>query len=175
MKKETKSEAIEQLKALLQESGITIVAEYRGMTVAALTELRRKLSSKKIKLQVVKNTLTRIAAQSVNKSGMSKLLVGPNALICSSGDAADVSKALNEYIRATKSILNIKGGLIGEHLLTAEQVISLAALPSRQELLSKVVGCIQSPLASLLTVLNANLGNLVNVLQARVKELEKVA
>lgn len=166
---------IEQLKSLLNTSEMTIVTDFRGLKVTQITELRRKLRSKKIRLQIIKNTLTRKAAEEVNKADINKLLVGPNALICASGDIREASKLLNDYIKTTKSTLNIKGGLLGNQLLTAEQVISLALLPDREVMLGRLLGTMQMPFVSLLYVLNGNLRNLMNILQARVNQLEKAA
>lgn len=172
MPKEKKVEQIEQLVEKLSKASIVIATDYRGLSVAEMTRLRRLLQRQGIEYRVVKNTLTSMAAEKAQKPGLSTFLVGPTALAFSSGDEVQLAKALINYQRSAKSTFTIKGGLFDSRALGAQEIITLATLPPREVLISKLTGALNSPIYRLLHVLNAELPRFVQVLQNRIRQLE---
>jgi len=172
MPTQRKVESVEELAQKLSRSTVVISTGYRGLTVAEMTELRRQLRQRGIEYHVVKNTLARLAGQKAGWPALEQLLEGPTALAFGYGEISEPVVALNEYRRATKSALTIQGALLHQRVLSAGEVALLATLPPRQVLVARLVGSLQLPMASLLSVLNANLTGLVGVLQARVRQME---
>lgn len=172
MKKEKKPEAVKKAEKVIGEAKTAVVTDYRGMTVADMNKLRRKLKEAGVEYRVVKNNLAAIAAKNVGKEGLKDLLVGPSAVAFSSTDEVAPAKVLAEFIRMTKPSLTIRGGMLQTRMLSVADVAALAAMPPREVLVARVVGQMKSPLYSLVTVLNGNLAGLTRVLQARKQQLE---
>ena len=172
MKKEKKPEAVKKAEKVIGEAKVAVVTDYRGMTVADMNKLRRKLKESGVEYRVVKNNLAAIAAKNVGKEGLKDLLVGPSAVAFSSTDEVAPAKVLAEFIRTTKPPLTIRGGLLQTRVLSVAEVAALAAMPPREVLVARVVGQMKSPLYMLVTVLNGNLAGLTRVLQARKEQLE---
>lgn len=172
MKKEKKPEAIQKAEKVLTESRVAVVTDYRGMSVAEMSKLRRKLKESGVEYRVVKNNLAAIAARNVGKEHLNDLLVGPSAVAFGHDDEVTAARVLTEYIRANKPALSIRGGFLQDRMLTADEVSALAAMPPREVMVARVVGQIKSPLYMLVTVLSANLAGLTRVLQARKEQLE---
>ncbi len=167
-----KVEAVQKIAEKLSRTTLVIATDYRGLTVADLTRLRRKLGESGIEYHVVKNTLTRIAAEQVGREQLAGLLEGPTAVAFGYGDPVEPARVLLDYIRSSRVELKVKGGLLDGRLLAQADLVQLATLPSREVLLAKVVGGIQGPLVSLVNVLNAPLVNLVRALQ-QISEKQK--
>jgi large subunit ribosomal protein L10 len=172
MKKEKKQEAVKKAEKVIGDAKVAVVTDYRGMTVADMNKLRRKLREAGVEYRVVKNNLAAIAAKNAGKGDMKELLIGPSAVAFGYTDEVAAAKILTEYIRMTKPPLRIRGGLLQTRLLSADEVTALALLPPREVLVARVVGQMKSPLYSLVTVLNGNLAGLTRVLQARKEQLE---
>jgi large subunit ribosomal protein L10 len=172
MKKEKKPEAIQKAEKVLTESRVAVVTDYRGMSVAEMSKLRRKLKESGIEYRVVKNNLAAIAAKNVGKEHLKDLLVGPSAVAFGHDDEIAAARVLTEYIRVNKPSLSIRGGFLQDRMLTPDEVSALAAMPPREVMVARVVGQIKSPLYMLVTVLSANLTGLTRVLQARKEQLE---
>ncbi|MDM8000418.1 MAG: 50S ribosomal protein L10 [Dehalococcoidia bacterium] len=172
MKKDKKQEAVKTAEKVIGEAKVAVVTDYRGMNVAEMNKLRRKLKESGVDYRVVKNNLAAIAAKNVGKEGLKELLVGPSAVAFGYTDEIAPAKVLAEYIRTTKPPLTIRGALLQTRVLTADEVAALALMPPREQLVAKLVGQIKSPLYSLVTVLNGNLAGLARVLQARMQQLE---
>ena len=172
VKKERKAELVDLIKEKLGRAEIVIATDYRGLTVAEISELRQKLRQQGVEYRVVKNTLAGFAATAAGKPDLSKSLGGPTALAFGYDDVIQPAKILLDYQRSSEGVLSIKGGVLREKLLTAEDIAALAKLPPKDELIAKFVGLVQSPIYRLLTVLNGNLQGLAGVLQARIKQLE---
>jgi large subunit ribosomal protein L10 len=172
MKKEKKPEAVKKAEKVIGEAKAVVVTDYRGMTVADMNKLRRKLKEAGVEYRVVKNNLAAIAAKNVGKEGLKDLLVGPSAVAFSSTDEVAPAKVLAEFIRMTKPSLTIRGGMLQTRMLSVADVAALAAMPPREFMVARVVGQMKSPLYSLVTVLNGNLAGLTRVLQARKQQLE---
>jgi len=125
-----------------------------------------------IEYRVIKNTLTRFAAEKAGKKQLEPLLSGPVAIAFGYDDVVKPAQALREHIRSAGSVLQIKGGILGDKLLTADDIANLATLPSREVLIARLMGQLQAPLQALHNVLSAPMRGLLNVMQARVKQLE---
>jgi len=120
---------------------------------------------------VVKNRLAKFAAENAGKQELSQLLTGPTALAFGSEDILQLSKALDDYIRISKTTLSIKGGLIDSQLIGSEEVKRLATLPSIEVLRATLLGLLLSPIVSLQNVLSGNMCGLSSVLNARIQQL----
>lgn len=173
VKKEKKPEIVDWVSEKLGRSEIVIVTDYRGLTVAEMTELRRKLRDQGIEYHVIKNTLAGFAAKTAEKSSLSEFLEGPTAIAFGYDDVIQPAKVFQDFIRSSETTLTVKGGLIGDKSLSSEEITALAKLPPKEVLIGKVVGLVQSPLYGLVNVLNGNLRGLVGVLQARVDQMEQ--
>jgi large subunit ribosomal protein L10 len=163
MVKPNKVKAVEEILTELKSSEIYFLMDHRGLTVAEATELRTRLRAVDATLMVVKNTLARRAAVEAGVEGMDELFSGPSAVAFCHGDPVGPAKVLQVFIREKKKF-SVKGGYLQRRVLQAAQVDSLATLPSREELVAKVVGGIAAPLYGLAYVLSAPLRGLVMAL-----------
>ncbi len=172
MAREKKAQIIEQVEESFKKSKIGILTDYRGLTAADMNGLRRKVKESGMQLRVVKNTLARQAAEKLGRNEVASLFSGPVAVVSSQGDEAQAARVLDEYIRNNRLNLTIKGGFLGAKPITAKDVTTLSTLPSREILISRVVGGMQSPIAGLVNVLAAPIRGVAGVLQARIKQME---
>ena len=172
MLKQKKEQLIEELTKSLSRCTIAIATDYRGLTAKEMLQLRRRLTAMGIEYKVIKNTLTRFAADKADKKQLEPLLTGPVAIAFGYDDVLKPAQVLREHIRAVGSVLQIKGGILGDKLLTPEDVIALATMPSREVLIARLMGQLQAPLQALHNVLSAPLRGFLNVMQARAKQLE---
>ncbi|MBI4299785.1 MAG: 50S ribosomal protein L10 [Chloroflexi bacterium] len=170
-----KAQTIEELTELLARSAIAITTDYRGLTVSQMTQLRRRLRESGAEYHVVKNSLARLAAEKVGKSGLAQVIQGPTALAIGFGDVAAPAKTLAEFTRTTRLDLPIRGALLGDSVLSGPDVSRLATLPPREVIIGQVLGGLKSPLYGLANVLAAPMRGLVNVLNARVQQMEQSA
>lgn len=172
MSREQKAQLIDSLEEEFSNCSIGILTDYRGLSMAEITALRRKLQGSNCAYRVVKNTLARFAAERIGRPELARAFRGPVAVATGQGDVTAVARALAEFIRTSGSELSITAGFMGERVLTAGEVSNIAALPSREVLLSRVVGGMQAPIYGLVSVLAAPLRGLAGVLQARIDQLE---
>lgn len=161
-----KSRAVDALAEQLSGSTGVIVTEYRGLKVAELQELRKRLRQRQVEYHIVKNSLVSRAASKTQREGLAKLLSGPTAIALSKGDEVELAKGIADELRTLKA-LKIVGGLFGSQTLSAEDVQSMARLPGRAYLQGQIVGSIQAPLGQLTGLLHAPFQNLIHVLTAR--------
>ena len=172
MFREEKAQIIDSLREVFATCNIGILTDYRGISTPEITELRRGLREMGIEYKVIKNTLARFAVERAGRNELVSFFEGPTAIAFSNGDITEPAKALADYIRTSKSTLGIKGGFLSDRLLTAADVMTLATLPPREVLLAKVMGGMQTPTISLLSCLTSPVRGLLNVLQARIKQVE---
>ena len=170
--REKKMKMIDNLQEILANCNIGILTDYRGLTTADMSELRRKLGEANTNYQVVKNTLARFAAERAGRNDLASLFEGPVAIAFSYGELTEPAKALVDYIRTSKSTMSIKGGFLSDRLLTASDVQKLSTLPSREVLLAKMLGGMKSPIVTLVGCLASPVRGMVGVLQARINQLE---
>ena len=173
MDRNEKERVVNELTDKLKSAETLIVADYRGLTMPQIDSLRGKLVEHGAQLTVVKNTLTRRAAEAAGVDVLLAMLEGPSAIafIESDGDMVAVAKALADSARDTK-ILEIRGGLMQGRTISADDVDELAKLPPVDVLRGQVLGAIVSPLQSLLGLVSAPLQNLVGLIDARIEQLE---
>ena len=174
MEKVEKERLVEELTRRLTSAEALLVADYRGMTNSQLAGLRIELINHGAKLTVVKNTLTRRAAESAGANALLALLDGPTAIafVEADGNPVGVAKALSDAARDTK-ILTLRGGILSGNPITGEEIQRLAKLPPLDVLQAQLVGVIVAPLTQLVAVLNAPLQNLVGLIDARITQLEE--
>ena len=172
MKKEDKEQVVAELTERLKASDTLLVADYRGLTMPQIDDLRTKLLESGVRFSVVKNTLTRRAAEAAGADALLTLLEGPSAIafIESEGDMVAAAKALADSARDTK-VLVIRGGVMQGRTVSAEDVESLATLPPIDVLRGQVLGAIVAPLTAFLGLVNAPLQNLVGLIDARIDQL----
>ncbi len=168
--KETKETRVAQYEEMLASSQAVVVTQYHGLTMGQLNDLRARLRPLGGRFQVTKNTLFRLALAHEKKPALDEILVGPTAVAYLQGDIAAGVKALIAFAEETKAI-EVKGGLFGDRVLSAEDVVTLSKLPSREELLAQVVSRIQAPLYGLVNVLSGPMRGLVYALKARQDQL----
>jgi large subunit ribosomal protein L7/L12 len=151
-----------------------IVTDYRGLTVAEMSSLRGRLREAGAEYQVAKNTLARFAARQAGCEGLEGDLIGPTAIAFGFADPAALAKSLQEYLRAARtSPLVVKGGILGDRRVTADEIGRIAELPPRDVVLGQTLGSVVAPLTSFLMVVMAPLQNVIGVLEARRQQLEE--
>ena len=166
-----KADTVADIQDLIQRATIAISTDYRGMRVADLTALRRKLRENGVEYHIIKNTLGRLAAQNAEKAAYLEVLSGPTALAFGFGDQVEAAKSLTDYLRASRLNLPVRGAVLDGRVVDSAGVQALAALPSKNILLAQVLGGIQAPLVGLVSVLNGVTSAFVRVLDARAKQL----
>jgi large subunit ribosomal protein L10 len=172
--KTDKERIVEELAAELGSADTLIVADYRGLTNKQLEALRDQLLPHGARFRIVKNTLTRRAAEQAGADALLLMLEGPTAIafIDSSGDPAAVARALAATSKET-SVLTLRGGLIEGKTLSGDEVDTLAKLPPVDVLRGQLVGAIVAPVTQLLGLLSAPLRDLHGLIDARIKQLEE--
>jgi len=173
MQKEDKERVVAELTEKLRTAETLFVADYRGLTMPQIDSLRGKLIENGARLSVVKNTLTRRAAEAAGADALLALLEGPSAIafIEADGDMVAVAKALADSARETK-VLEIRGGVMQGREISASAVEELAKLPPLDVLRGQVLGAIIAPLSSIAALLNAPLQNLYGLIEARIEQLQ---
>jgi len=160
-----KEAVVAELKKNLSSAKGAVLTDYRGLTVAQDTKLRRKLREAAVEYRVVKNTMTRIAANELGISDLNQFLEGPTAIAFSTVDPVAAAKIISQFSKDNK-VLEIKAGLVEGKVIDVEGVKSLANLPSREVLLAKLCGTMQAPIVGMVNVLQGNIRNLVYALEA---------
>ncbi|HTX53278.1 MAG TPA: 50S ribosomal protein L10 [Candidatus Baltobacteraceae bacterium] len=168
MAREEKVTAIAELREKLGKARGAVLTDFRGLTVADITELRAALRKSQVEYTVVKNTLAKRAVQDTAVAGLSALFEGPTAVAISVTDPVAASKAVTQWAKG-RPTFTIKGGAVEGRVVTASDIASLADLPNRQVLLGRLAGVMQAPIAGLARVLAASLSGFANVLD-RVRE-----
>lgn len=143
--REEKATLVNEIAEKLQNAKSTIIADYRGLTVAEVTELRKNLRDAGIEFKVLKNTMTRRAADQVNLSDVNEYLTGPNAIAFSYEDVVAPAKILNDFAKTHKA-LELKGGIVEGKVISTSEVQALAELPSKEGLLSMLANVLQAPI-----------------------------
>jgi large subunit ribosomal protein L10 len=173
MRLEQKKQVVDELADKLERANIIITTSYRGLTVAEMTELRRKLRQEEIEYRVIKNNMARFAAERTGKESLMNVIEGPTAIAFGYGDIMAPAKALLDYIRSTKIELKVIGGMLEQRILDSADVSSLASMPPKEVLVAKLIGGLQGPIYGLVNILNANITNLLGVLISRKNQLEE--
>ena len=162
---------VEEITGKLNESVAVFVSEYRGMSVGALADLRSPLREAGAEHKVYKNTLARLAAANAGYDSLAEHLLGPTALTFVTGDSVAAAKALVDTAKTNPNLV-IKGGMLGDSVMTAADIKSLASLPSREELLARLAGAFQAPLVKTAGLLQALPRNFAYGLSALIESKE---
>jgi large subunit ribosomal protein L10 len=172
MKRDQKEQVVEELTARLKAAETLLVADYRGLTMPQIDALRTRLLESGARFTVVKNTLTRRAAEAAGTEGLLALLDGPSAIafLEADGDMVATAKALADAARET-NVLEIRGGIMQGRAVSAAEVEILAKLPPAEVLRGQVLGAIVAPVTALAGLLNAPLQNLRGLIDARIEQL----
>lgn len=170
-----KAAVVTEMKEKLQSAQGAVFVGFTKLDVATVTKLRRKFREGGVEYKVIKNTLTRIAANELGYDALSPILEGPTAIAFSTEDEIAPAKILKEFIKETKTqALSVKAGIADGQVIDAASVDALASLPSREELLAKLLGSMQAPISGVVNVLQGNIRNMVYVLDAvRAKKAEQ--
>ncbi len=171
-KRPLKEEQVGVLTEKLKAARVVVLTDYRGLTVAQLQDLRAKLRQSDVEYRIVKNTLTRRAADAAGHVTLSPNLKGPIALAFGYDDLTAPAKLLGEWARAARLRLDIVGGLVEGRYFGADQVKQLAELPPREYLIAQLLGTLQSPVATLVATIQSPAQQLVGLLEAYKNKLE---
>jgi len=174
LERQKKEKVVEELGSKLRELNYMFLAEYSGMTVAQITRLRRELRNVDTEFTVVKNSLLKIASKGTKAEVLQDKFDGPNAIISIYKDPIGAARVIAGIAKEVPS-LKLKAGYLGERLITVEDILKLATLPSREQLLGKLVGVLKGQPARLVYALSGNLNKLVLVLNAIKNQKEQQA
>ena len=165
MKKTGKAETVEALKGAIAAQRGAVVASFRGMTVAEMTALRKKLREVKAEFKVVKNTMIRLAAQGTPFQHLNEHFKGPTAVAFTHGDPVALARAMKEFSAGSPKV-TLRAGYLEGRVLSAKEVQALADVPSREVLLSRLVGGLSSPVIRLVQALSGPQRKLVYALDS---------
>ena len=185
MPTDKKIELVEELRDRIERCEIAIATEYRGLKVNDMVELHRALrEADEVELRVVKNRLFKIAAEAAKRPEMAELVDGPTAILFGFGDVAAPARAATEYMNTANNDFAMRIGIMGTQLLTAADLKELATLPPKAELIAKLAGALQGPIANLaglfsklmphgpVRLLDDSVTTLAGLLDARAEQLE---
>lgn len=168
-----KMQTVAEIKEKLSSTKGAVLTNYRGLTVAQDTKLRRKLREAGVEYRVFKNTMTRLAAKEAGIEGLDIYLEGPTAIAMSYTDPVAPAKVISDFVKENKlQALEVKAGLVEGKVIDAESVKALSSLPPREVLIAKALGSMQAPIAGFVNVLSGSLRNLVYALEAVRKQKE---
>ena len=174
MKKEDKERVVAELTERLRSTETLLVADYRGLTMPQIDELRSKLIEHGARFAVVKNTLTKRAAEAAGSDTLLALLEGPTAIafLESDGDPVAVAKALVDAARETR-VLEVRGGMLEGRPIEAAEIESLAKLPPLDALRGQVLATVIAPVTGILALFTAPLQDLYGLIDARIEQLQE--
>ncbi len=173
MPTEEKIRKVEELSEKFSQNSVMVATDYRGLSVSEISQLRHQLREVNAEYRVVKNTLAYLAAKKAGKPALTSIIKGPTALALSREDALKVIKPLVNFQRTSKTTLSIRGGLLDGKVLSADDIVAISTMPSKEVLVAKLMGTLQTPLYSLVNTLSANTQKLVIVLRSRFNQLEE--
>ena len=183
MPTQKKIDQVKELRDKFSRCMIAVSTDYTNLDVNMMTQLRQHMRDKNVEYRIVKNTLAYLGADSAQRPEIKDIIQGPTGLAFGYDDPVTAAKALQEYIRANRSALTIRGAVLDRRALTAEEVTTLCSLPPKPELIAQLLGQVQAPLAgllgqlqaplqSLLMLLNSPLVSLTMLLQQRAEQLK---
>ncbi|MBN2405311.1 MAG: 50S ribosomal protein L10 [Coriobacteriia bacterium] len=165
MPTEQKTAIVAEIKDRLEASSGIIMTDYRGMSVKDMQTLRGVLRDMDVDMKIYKNTLTQLAVRDLGMPSMDDMLVGPTAMVFLTDDPVAPAKAIMDFAKAHKGF-EVKGGYIEQHVVDADSVKAIASLPSREELIAKLMGSMLNPLRGVMAMFNAPAGAFARVVKA---------
>lgn len=169
MNREEKASAVSELESGIGKATNAFLIEFKGITVPQVTELRKQVRATDSSYVVVKNTLALIAVKDSPLKELEKAFSGPTAVAYNSTDAVVLAKALTKFAKDVPAV-TFKGAMLNGQIVPADQIQAIANLPSREELIAKLLYLMQSPIRGLVTVLQANIRNIAVVLDQIAKQ-----
>ena len=163
---------VAELTDMVGRATMAISTSYRGLTVAEMNAMCRRMREAGVDVRVVKNTLLRIASERAGKPDLFNIVDGPTAIIFSYEDIAGPAKAISEYIRTARNSLTITGAYLDGQIMKPAEVADLASLPSRENLIAGFLGGLQSPIATFAGLLTAVVREFAGLIEARAGQLE---
>lgn len=160
-----KQAIVDAIRENLQNSEVSVLTDYRGLTVAEMNELRKKFREQGIEFKVLKNTYTWRAAQEIGLEDLKGYLEGPTAIAFGLEDPVAPAKVITEFAKSHKN-LEIKGGVLEGQVITVDKVKALADLPTKEQLLGQIASAMQAPISGLVNVLQAPIRNLAYAVDA---------
>jgi len=168
-----KIDRVSDLADKLERSTITLTADYTGISVNEMNELRRQMRASGVDFTIIKNTLMELAADAANRPLVKDIVAGPTAIAFGYDDPLAVAKTITDFVRNNRSVLAVKGAIMGDGpVMTAIEVGRLASLPPKPQLIATLLGQLQAPMQRLLGALNGPLQSFDGLLQARIRQLE---
>ena len=174
MERQKKEQLVEELGAKLKGLNYMFLTEYSGMSVAQLTKLRRELRGVDVEFSVVKNTLLKIASEGTKAEALKDRFFGPNAIICINKDPSSAAKVIAGLTKEMPN-LKLKAGYLGDRVISAEEILKLATLPTREVLIAQLLGLLQGVPQRFVSVLAGNLNKLMWTLNAIKTKKEEAA
>ncbi len=165
MERKKKEKVVEELKAKLANLNAMFLAEYSGTNMTQMTKLRRELRNVDVEFNVVKNTLLKIASGGTKAEALQDKFSGPNAIVCINKDPSAAAKVLSGFAKDIPN-LKLKAGFLGNRVITAEEILKLATIPSKEVLVGRFLGLLQGMPQRLLYVLSGNMNKLMMTLNA---------
>ncbi len=167
-----KEAEVAELQDLVSRATISISTTYRGMSVADMTTLRRRMREAGVEVRVVKNTLLKLAAERAGQPKVAELGSGPTAIVFGMGDIAVSAKSLQEYIRTARNSLTVQSAYMDGELMPASALGEIASLPSKEQLLAGFMGGLRSPIAAFAGLMSGTIQKFAGLIDARVSQLE---
>ena len=171
MPTEAKREAVADLSERLSRAAIVIATDFSGLKVNQMTELRNRLREQGVEYRVVKNRIASIAAGESGVEAFRNLLDGATGVVLGYDDPVAAAKTVSDFVRQTRADLKVRKGVMDGALLSEAQVVALAALPGRDELIARLLGQMNAPISGLVNVLSGPVRGLAIVLQRRAEQL----
>jgi len=159
------------VKELFSDASLLIATDFRGMSVGQMVGLRRALRASGGRYRVVKSTLARLAAEGAARPAIKEILEGPVGLVITDEDPVATARSLIDHLRNQRLEMGVGRAVLGAEIISEDRVRQLAALPPRQELISRLLGQMNAPIAGLVTVLSGPVRGLVTVLQRHAEQL----
>ena len=169
-----KQSIVNELRKQMKDAAFLILTDYKGLDVTAMGTLRSRLRNAQAEFHVVQNSLVRLVAKELGQTGLEPALLGPSAMISGRGDVARAAKVLRDFIKEKEKPV-IKIGTLQGAILSAQDVVRLAELPSREQLYGQLAGTLAAPMQRLVGALNQKLASVVYVLKAYQEQKEKAA
>ncbi len=163
--------SVAELTEKMSRTQMMVVADYRGMNVAEMADLRKKLRDANSELVVAKNTLLRIAARETGFTAMEDLLIGPTAVTFIYDDLPKAARVLNDLSKMPQFAFTVRGGLLGQSPISAYGLEQVTKMPSREQVLAEIVGGVQAPLSGMIGLLDAPARDTVSILDSVVNSV----
>ena len=171
MPTQKKIDQVEDLKRRIGRATIAVSADYRGLRVREMDQMRKRLRAASMEVRVVKNSLLRLAADQTGAPELMQIVEGPTALVIAYDDPMEAAKAITEYAQSAPPTFSLRGAFLDGHVVSAADLRELVRLPPRPVMLAQLAGQLQAPLATLSGLLQSPLRELTSLLQSVLSEL----